>query len=568
MSKVKRPWWQEAIGYQIYPRSFFDSNQDGIGDINGIRLKLPHLHQLGINLLWICPFFASPMDDYGYDVKDYLQVDPSFGSLEDFQALLAEAHTLGIRIIIDLVLNHTSDEHRWFIEARKNRYSKYHAYYLWKNPKVTEEGKVLPPTNWRGYFSDSAWHYDDTVKQYYLKIFSKKMPDLNWENPSMRQDLYDIARFWLDLGVDGFRLDAIAHLAKDLSFTDSLLPVDADGLVLDPSKFSSIPKVFDYLKEFKEEVLSQYPEAFTIGEVGGGVQPEAALQYIHPAEGSLNMVFNFDTCWENGAYGSDTKADHELRTNVIQLKQNFMKWYEVISPVASLPIYWLNHDHPRVVSQYGSIRFRKESATMLATTLLFLYGTPFIYNGEEIGMSNVDYEKLNQFKDISAIQYASQASERLDEATILRFLRRTSRINARTPFQWSDEPYAGFSNVEPFLSVNSNYVEVNLEKQRKDPKSIFNFYRKAIALRKKPSILKSVLEGKLSLVEPLHPDVFSYLHIGRPSLLVISNFRAYEVPFKIERIINSILLHNYQTIEKRGLNFILRPFETYVLDVE
>lgn len=568
MSKVKRPWWQEAIGYQIYPRSFYDSNQDGIGDINGIRLKLPHLQQLGINLLWICPFFASPMDDYGYDVKDYLQVDPSFGSLEDFQALLKEAHTIGIRIIIDLVLNHTSDEHRWFIEARKNRYSKYHAYYLWKDPKTTDEGKLLPPTNWRGYFSDSAWHYDDTVKQYYLKIFSKKMPDLNWENPSMRQDLYDIARYWLDIGVDGFRLDALAHLAKDLSFTDSTLPVDADGLILDSTKFSSLPKVFDYLQEFKEQVLTQYPEALTIGEVGGGVQPEASLQYVHPTQGSLNMVFNFDTCWENGAYGSDTKADHELKTNVIQLKQNFMKWYDVVSPVSSLPIYWLNHDHPRVVSQYGSVRFRKESATMLATTLLFLYGTPFIYNGEEIGMSNVDYEKLTQFKDVSAIQYAKQASDRLDESTILRFLRRTSRVNARTPFQWSDEPFAGFSNVEPFLSVNGNYTDVNLEAQKKDPRSIFNFYRKAIALRKKPTILKSILEGPLSLVEPLHPDVFSYLHRGRPSLLVISNFRAYEVTFKIDRIINTVLLHNYPTIEKRGLNLTLRPFETYVLDVE
>jgi glycosidase len=508
------------------------------------------------------------MDDYGYDVKDYLQVDPSFGSLEDFQALLKEAHTIGIRIIIDLVLNHTSDEHRWFIEARKNRYSKYHAYYLWKDPKTTDEGKLLPPTNWRGYFSDSAWHYDDTVKQYYLKIFSKKMPDLNWENPTMRQDLYDIARYWLDIGVDGFRLDALAHLAKDLSFTDSTLPVDADGLVLDSTKFSSLPKVFDYLQEFKEQVLTQYPEALTIGEVGGGVQPEASLQYVHPTQGSLNMVFNFDTCWENGAYGSDTKADHELKTNVIQLKQNFMKWYEVVSPVASLPIYWLNHDHPRVVSQYGSVRFRKESATMLATTLLFLYGTPFIYNGEEIGMSNVDYEKLTQFKDVSAIQYAKQASDRLDESTILRFLRRTSRVNARTPFQWSDEPFAGFSNVEPFLSVNGNYTDVNLEAQKKDPRSIFNFYRKAIALRKKPTILKSILEGPLSLVEPLHPDVFSYLHIGRPSLLVISNFRAYEVTFKIDRIINNVLLHNYPTIEKRGLNLTLRPFETYVLDVE
>jgi glycosidase len=257
LSKGKRPWWQEAIGYQIYPRSFYDSNQDGIGDINGIRLKLPHLHQLGINLLWICPFFVSPMDDYGYDVKDYLQVDPSFGSLEDFQALLAEAHTMGIRIIIDLVLNHTSDEHRWFIEARKNRYSKYHAYYLWKDPKITEEGKILPPTNWRGYFSDSAWHYNETVKQYYLKIFSKKMPDLNWENPSMRQDLYFIARYWLDLGVDGFRLDALAHLAKDLTFTNSTLPVDADGLVLDASKFSSLPKVFDYLSD--ESTLEKDP---------------------------------------------------------------------------------------------------------------------------------------------------------------------------------------------------------------------------------------------------------------------------------------------------------------------
>jgi glycosidase len=563
-----RPWWQEAIGYQIYPRSFYDSNHDGIGDLNGIRLKLPHLHQLGVNLLWICPFFASPMDDYGYDVKDYLQVDPIFGSLEDFQALLKEAHHIGIRIIIDLVLNHTSDEHRWFMEARKNQYSKYHQYYIWKDPKKTEEGKLLPPTNWRGYFSDSAWHYDDTVKQYYLKIFSKKMPDLNWENKSMRQDMYEVAKFWLDLGVDGFRLDALAHLAKDLTFTNSTLPIDADGLVLDARKFSSLPRVFDYLKEFKSEVLMKYPEALTIGEVGGGVSPEKSLQYIHPQTGFLNMVFNFDTCWENGAFGSDNKADHELKTNVVQLKQNFMKWYQTFSPQASLPIYWLNHDHPRVVSQYGSIRYRKESATMLATTLLFLYGTPFIYNGEEIGMSNVDYEKLTQFKDVSALQYAKQAADRIDESTILRFLRRTSRVNARTPFQWSDEPFAGFSTVEPSLQVNGNYRDVNLAKQKLDPKSIFNFYRKAIALRKTPNVKETVLTGPLTLVDPLHPDVFAYIHEGRPSLMVVSNFRSYEVEFKVDRIINSVMLHNYPTIEKRGLNLVLRPFETYLFEIE
>ena len=568
MNNKKRHWWQEAIGYQIYPRSFYDSNNDGIGDINGIRQKLPHLYQLGINLLWICPFFASPMDDYGYDVKDYLQVDPSFGNLEDFQALLKEAHSLGIRIIIDLVLNHTSDEHRWFIEARKNRYSKFHNYYIWKNPKVTEEGKLLPPTNWRGYFSDSAWQYDDTVKQYYLKIFSKKMPDLNWENASLRQELYAIAQYWLSMGVDGFRLDALAHLAKDLTFSDSTLPLDKDGLVLDSTKFSSLPRVFDYLKEFKAQVLDSYPEALAIGEVGGGVSPEDSLKYVDPDLGSLNLVFNFDTCWENGAYGSDTKADHELKTNVVQLKKNFFKWYQAVSPRASLPIYWLNHDHPRVVSQYGSIRYRRESATMLATTLLFLYGTPFIYNGEEIGMSNVDYEKLTQFKDVSALQYAKQASERLDETTILRFLRRTSRVNARTPFQWNDQPFAGFSKVEPFLTVNGNYPDVNLAKQKGEPDSIFNFYRKAIALRKKPAILQTILDGPLSFVDLEHPDVFAYVHQGRPSLLVVSNFRPYEVTFKVDMIVNSVLLHNYPMIEKRGLNLLLRPFETYVFDVE
>lgn len=567
-NKVKRPWWQTAIGYQIYPRSFYDSNGDGIGDINGIRQKLPHLHQLGVNLLWICPFFVSPMDDYGYDVKDYLQVDPSFGSLEDFQTLLNEAHTLGIRIIIDLVLNHTSDEHRWFLEARKNRYSKFHNYYLWKDPKVTDEGKILPPNNWRGYFSDSAWQYDETVKQYYLKIFSKKMPDLNWENPAMRQEMYAIARYWLDLGVDGFRLDALAHLAKDLTYTDSTLPVDQDGLVLDASKFSNLPRVFDYLKEFKTQVLEAYPEALTIGEVGGGVSPEASLAYVHPQQGSLNMVFNFDTCWENGAFGSDTKADHELKTNVLQLKNNFMKWYHAVAPQASLPIYWLNHDHPRVVSQYGSIRYRRESATMLITTLLFLYGTPFIYNGEEIGMSNVDYEKLTQFKDVSAMQYAKQASSRLDEPTILRFLRRTSRVNARTPFQWSDAPHAGFTQGEPYLQVNGNYQAVNLAAQKRDTKSIFHYYRQAIALRKQPAITETVLSGTLSLVDPLNPDVFAYRHEGRPSLMVISNFRSYEVNFKLEVVINAVRLHNYPTIEKRGLNLVLRPFETYLLDVE
>jgi glycosidase len=567
LNNVNLPWWQTAIGYQIYPRSFYDSNGDGIGDLNGIRQKLPYLNSLGINLIWLGPFFKSPMDDYGYDIQDYLQVDPSYGTLEDFKQLLLEAHQLGIRIIIDLVMNHTSDEHKWFIEARKNRYSKYHQYYIWKDPRVTKEGQLLPPTNWRGYFSDSAWQYDETVKQYYLKIFSKKMPDLNWESANMRKEMYGIARYWLELGVDGFRLDALAHLAKDLTFTNSSLPVDEDGLVLDSSKFSNLPRVFDYLQEFKQQVLNSFPEVLTIGEVGGQVSPEDSLQYVDRDFGSLNMVFNFDTCWENGAFGSETKPDHEIKTNVLNLKANFMKWYQAVSPRAHLPIYWLNHDHPRVVSQYGSLRYRKESATMLATTLLFLYGTPFIYNGEEIGMSNVDYQKLTQFKDVSALQFARQASQRLDEQTILRFLRRTSRVNARTPFQWNDQKFAGFSTVEPHLHVIGNYQEVNLANQEKEPRSIVNFYRKAIALRKQPSIQQSVLFGSLSLVDPLNPDVFAYRHDGNLTLLVISNFRPYEVSFRLTDVIKEVLLHNYTTIEKRGLNLLLRPYESFLISL-
>jgi glycosidase len=568
MNKLNLPWWKTAIGYQIYPRSFYDSNDDGIGDLNGITQKLPYLQSLGITLIWICPFFASPMDDYGYDVKDYYQVDPSYGTMEDMQNLVRVAHDLGIKVIIDLVLNHTSDEHKWFIEARKNRYSKYHQYYIWKEGKQSPNGSILPPTNWRGYFGDSAWQYDEAAKLYYLKIFSKKMPDLNWEYPPMREDMYRVARYWLDLGIDGFRLDAIAHLAKEKPPIDSSYQVDDDGLVLDSTKFSSLPRLFDHLHEFKQEVLQHYPDALTVGEVGGNVSPAQSLAYSGTEQGPLNMVFNFDTCWENGAYGSEQKSDLEIRTNVIQLKQNFMKWYEGTSGKAWPPIYWLNHDHPRVVSQYGSIRYRKESSTMLATTLLFLYGTPFLYNGEEIGMSNVDYTKLTQFKDVSALNYARSASERLDEQTILRFLRRTSRVNARTPFQWSDAPHAGFSTKEPLFAVNGNYKEVNLASQLKDPSSIVNFYKKAIALRKQPEILQSVLFGSLSLVDPLNPDVFSYVHKGEITLLVISNFRDYSVEFPMTFLMKEIKLHNYPVIEKQGLSLILRPFESYVMVVE
>lgn len=563
-----RIWWKEAIGYQIYPRSFLDTNGDGVGDLKGITAKMGYLSSLGITLLWICPFFQSPMDDSGYDVSDYYKVDPTFGTNQDFKDLLKVAHQHNIKVIIDLVLNHTSDEHEWFIEARKNKYSKYRNYYIWKDPRYDDKGKMIPPTNWQGFFDDSAWAYDDVAKQYYLKIFSKKMPDLNWEHEPMRQDLYQMARYWLDQGVDGFRMDAIAHLAKDQSFRDSKLDVGPEGTVLDMTKFSSLPRLYDYLKEFKQEVLIRYPKAVAIGEVGGGVSPTEALQYSSTLRGSLNMVFNFDTCWENGAWGSEDKLDHQIVTNVVNMKKIFLKWYEQTVPHAWLPIYWLNHDHPRLVSQYGSTKYRKESAKMLLTTLMFMYGTPFIYYGDEIGMSNVDYDDLGDFKDVSAINYARNAASRIPERDIVRFLRRTSRINARTPMQWSQGKFAGFSSHEPHTKVNSNYTFLNVEAQEKDPDSILHFYRKAIALRKTSPILDAVLDQPFSLIDPEHKDVFAYAHLGQYSMLVVSNFRQYEVEFKLTFPIKKTLLHNYPTMEKTGLVLRLRPFESYVFEID
>ena len=565
---MKRVWWKEAIGYEIYPRTFYDTNGDGIGDLPGIIAKLDYLSNLGVDLLWICPFFASPMDDNGYDVSDYMMVDPSYGTNDDFKRLLKEAHDRGIRIIIDFVLNHTSDEHRFFIEAKKNRYSKERHYYIWKDPKYDEYGTMVPPNNWGSFFSESAWTYDETAKQYYMHIFSKKMPDLNWENASLRQEIYQIARYWLDLGVDGFRLDAIAHLAKDQSFRDSSQLPNLEGYTLDPTKFSSIPRLFDYLKEFKDQVLIKYPRIMTIGEVGGSASTEEALKYSSYREGSLNMVFNFDTCWENGAYGSDEKLDYQIVTDVKNLKTLFKKWHDACAGKAWLPLYWGNHDHPRVVSQYGSVRYREESAKMLATTLLFMYGTPFLYNGEEIGMSNVDYTRITDFKDVSALNYARKASNRLNEDQILRFLRRTSRINARTPMQWSEGENAGFTTGTPIQKVNGNYAMVNVALQEKDPNSILNFYKTAIALRKDPLIMNAVLDAPFELVEADHKDVFAYVHRGTKSLLVISNFRSYEVPFQLSYRIKKILLHNYPTMEKRGLSLLLRPFESYLLELD
>ena len=563
-------WWQKAVGYQIYPASFYDTNGDGVGDLPGIIAKLDYLQDLGIDLIWVCPFFKSPRDDNGYDISDYFSVDPVFGQTSDMKKLVDEAHKRNIKVIFDFVLNHTSDEHPWFIESRSSEHNPKRDFYIWRKGTVTRDGKRLPPNNWRGFFSDSAWAYDHLTDSYYMKIFSKKMPDLNWENKEVRTAIFDVAKFYLDLGVDGFRLDAIAHLARDTTFAQSTLPTESDGTVLDYKKFSNLPKMFDYLSEFKKEVLSKY-DCVTIGEVGGGVSPEESLFYSGYEKGSINMVFNFDTAWENGAYGSEGKKDEEIRTNVRNMKHNFRRWFEGCYQKSWLPLYWDNHDHPRVLSQYGSIHYREESAKMLAIVLLFMYGTPFIFNGEEIGMSNVVYENLEDFKDVSDQNFIKEGRHRFaSDLAMAKYLQRTSRTNGHAPMQWNDQRNAGFTTGTPWLKINPNYLLVNVKTQEEDPNSILNFYKKALKLRKKPEILNLVTNTRFELIDANHEDIFSYHHFeGNEGLLIIANFRDYEVKFTTEYLqnIKEVLLASYDDLIINETTIMLPPFGAVLLKV-
>ncbi len=550
-------WYKEAIGYEIYPFSFMDANGDGYGDLRGVIDKLDYLEKLGIGLIWLCPIFDSPLEDFGYDVSDFYRVNPLLGTNEDLKELIDQAHGKGIRVIIDLVLNHVSSEHEWFKKAVKEPGGPFHDYFIFRKP-VIKNGKRQPPNNWMGFFSESVWTYVPDLDEYYFHLFSEHMPDLNWENPLLREEMYRVARHYLDMGVDGFRMDAIAHLAKDTSF------IDADGgdLVLDTSKFSNRERLFDYLAEFKQEVTDRYEDILTVGEVGGEVSTDGAIRYADRRSGSLTMVFNFDTCWENGAYGSVWKADDEITTNVVNLKALLKKWYEKCHGCCDMPLYWMNHDHPRVVSQYGSMKYHDRSAKMLATVLLFLYGTPFLYQGEELGMTNVDYEKAEDFSaDVGSWNFVKSHPE-IPNDVILRFLRRTSRLNARTPMQWTGGAYAGFSCVPPYIPVNGNCRLINAETQEKDPDSVLNYYRKAVALRK--ALNGFVVNGKLRFLKERDPDLMIYTHrLGKEAVTVIANFREEERTVRIRSGQECLLSNAPFTIEDGKVK--IPPFACFLL---
>lgn len=548
-------WFHEAVGYQVYPKSFNDSNGDGIGDLNGITQQLGYLQDLGVTLLWLGPIYASPMDDNGYDVSDFYNIAKEYGTMDDFRQLLKEANARGIRLVMDLVLNHTSDEHPWFVESRSSLDNPKREYYIWAKGKLVD-GVEAEPTNWASFFGGSCWQKDDITGEYYMKIFSNKMPDLNWESQAMREELYSMVRFWCDQGVSGFRVDAVAHLDR-APLIDSTM--DHEGPYKpDWRQFSNREKVFDYLKEL-HAVVAPY-DVLSVGEVGGGATLEEAIKYVGYDQQRLDMVFTFDHNWRNGAWNS-LQEDYQPVLDLPGLKEDFARFQIGLYGQSWHALYWLNHDHPRVMSQYGNLAYHKESGKMLAATLYFMWGTPFIYNGEEIGMTNADFTSLDQFQDIAIQRKAEELEPHYSKERILRHLLVTSRDNARTPMQWNNDAHGGFSFVTPWIKVNDNYRWLNVQAQQADPDSILQFYKRLFQVRR--SVLSTVLYGTFELIESA---LFAYRRVGETTLLILSNFTDQALPYEHSVNIQKVLLQNYPELVDSA-SLVLRAYETIVLEV-
>ncbi|MDM5429309.1 MULTISPECIES: oligo-1,6-glucosidase [Bacillus] len=556
-----KQWWKESVVYQIYPRSFMDSNGDGIGDLRGILAKLDYLKELGIDVIWLSPVYESPNDDNGYDISDYCKIMNEFGTMEDWDELLHEMHKRNMKLMMDLVVNHTSDEHNWFIESCKSKDNKYRDYYIWRPGK---EGKE--PNNWGAAFSGSAWQYDEMTDEYYLHLFSKKQPDLNWDNEKVRQDVYDMMKFWLEKGIDGFRMDVINFISKE----DGLPAVETDeeGYVSGHKHFMNGPNIHKYLHEMNEDVLSQY-DIMTVGEMPGVTTEEAKL-YTGEARKELQMVFQFEHMdLDSGEGGKwDVKP-----CSLLTLKQNLTKWQKALEQTGWNSLYWNNHDQPRVVSRFGNDgAYHTESAKMLATVLHMMKGTPYIYQGEEIGMTNVRFESIDEYRDIETLNmYKEKVIERGEDIDkVMQSIYIKGRDNARTPMQWDDREHAGFTTGEPWIAVNPNYKEINVKQAIQDEESIFYYYKKLIELRKNNEI---VVYGTYDLILENNPSIFAYVRTyGEEKLLVIANFTADECVFELpEDIVYSeaeLLIHNYDVENVLIENITLRPYEAMVFKLK
>jgi oligo-1,6-glucosidase len=517
-----QPWWKSAVVYQIWPRSFADSDGDGIGDLPGVLARLDYLAGLGVDVLWLSPFYPSPQDDYGYDVADYQGVDEMFGTMDDVDALLAAVHERGMKLIVDVVLNHTSDEHPWFVESRSSRDNPKRDWYWWREH----------PNNWRSFFSEPAWTRDEQTGEYYLHLFSAKQPDLNWENPQVRQALYAILRWWLDRGVDGFRMDVINMISKDPALPDGWAP-PGETLGYGFEHFLYGPRIHDYLHEMHRAVFDGRDDTYLVVGEMPGAQVEQARLYTDPARGEVDMVFQFDHVGLD--YGPGGKYDvkpFDLRG----LKQSFGRWQRGLAEVGWNSLYWNNHDQPRIVSRWGddSDAHRVASAKALGTLLHLHRGTPYVYQGEELGMTNYPFTRLDQLVDIEGLNWATEAvaaGRPLDQ--VLAGLRAHGRDNARTPMQWDDSPHAGFTTGTPWLAVNPNYPGLNAAAQVDDPDSVHAHYRRLIALRHSEP---AVVNGDFTMLLPEHEQVYAFTRgIDDVELLVMVNVSSEDVEADVEK---------------------------------
>lgn len=561
---MKKKWWMESFGYQIYIKSFFDTNGDGIGDLEGVYQKLDYLHELGINLIWLVPFYQSPMDDNGYDVSDFYQVANEYGTIETVRKIISKAKKLGIKIIIDLILNHTSDEHEWFIESRKSLDNPYREYYIWQPPRFINNLEV-EPTNWGSFFGGSAWQKDEITGHYFMKIFSNKMPDLNWKSSKVQQEMVKMATWWLELGIDGFRIDAASHLSR-APFEDSFLY--KSKYVADFSKYSNLPKVHDYLQILKDQVFSKF-DIVTIGEVGGGASVESGLRYASYKSGQLDMVFNFDHNW------CVKEVNGVKKTDLLRLKSVFKKWQDGFRGKGWNPLYWLNHDHPRVMSMYGDLKYFEKSGKMLANALYFIKGTPFIYQGEEIGMTNYPFTKIEEFRDVSTINpimLALKDDPSLDINDLIKERRDGSRDQARTPMQWDNTRNAGFSSGTPWINVNQNYHQINVSTAMKDPNSIWHHYQKVIDFKLNSKYKQTLIYGDFEIIDFENEHVFSYLRNNKDQIiLVINSFSDKNRRFMFKHLVGmkaeKIVFSNYSDSHISPKSILLRPYESVLLSV-
>ncbi|MFC4354928.1 alpha-glucosidase [Chryseomicrobium palamuruense] len=499
---MKKTWWKEAVAYQVYPRSFQDSNGDGIGDLQGLISRLDYIQDLGIDIIWICPMYKSPNDDNGYDISDYQDIMDEFGTMEDFDLLLAEVHKRGMKLIIDLVINHSSDEHQWFIESRQSKDSDKRDWYIWRDGKDGKE-----PNNWGSIFGGSAWEYDETTDQYYLHLFSRKQPDLNWENKDVRNALYDMVNWWLDKGIDGFRVDAISHIKKDLTFSD--MPAEEGKEYIHAwSKYMNVDGIMSFLEELRDKTFANY-DIMTVGEANG-VSSDQISEWVNEQDGKFDMIFQFEHLglWDDNGL------------NILELKKVLSRWQDALAADGWNALFLENHDKARIVSTWGNDdKYWAQSAKSLATMYFFMQGTPFIYQGQEIGMTNVQFDTIEDYNDVSAKNmYRERIANGETHEAIMQDLWQTSRDNSRTPMQWSEEANAGFSTGAPWIGLNPNYTEINVDLQLADEASILNYYKAMIRLRKEHETL---VYGSYELLLADDSQVYAYSRTLEDSQFVI-----------------------------------------------